>query len=370
MPSAPPLIEPTPEHPPVTSPRRRSRRGIGVVVGLIVLGVAVAIVVRAYWSRQAEHLRQQTASNQPGAGSVAFDQNQAELELARTQEAFSEAITRRRDVTPARDAARGLVERYPHFVPARTLYAQVLLKHGDFDAAYDQLTLSLELDAQQPEVHVLAGTVALELEQLEQAAGHFSNAVGLDPTNGLHRVRLAQAYLQLRRFDDTRDTLLEALRIDSALHQAYALLADTYAQQNKATLALPQIQKAIELTGSSERPITVAYIRKKAAILRRDNRPDEALLTLQNLRPEELADPGVIEDMALCWSMTGRFSKAAELYEDALAANPTNPRLVVGAARWRVKAGDADAARKHIQTLRRLNPRHPALDELREQAND
>jgi hypothetical protein len=38
--------------------------------------------------------------------------------------------------------------------------------------------------------------------------------------------------------------------------------------------------------------------------------------------------------------------------------------MAVGAADWRIKAGDLDAARQHISTLKRIDPNLKVIGEL------
>lgn len=318
---------------------------------------------------QGQWLRsQETAStDRQAAGSAVWDQDAAALELGELQQWFNDAASENGSVKAVSDAAQRLVERYPKYDAAHTLLGQVLMYQGRFEEAYERFKLSLDLNGQQPELHLLAGTLSLKLDQIDQATGHYSMAIGLDTTNPRYRVHLAQAYIKQHKHEKARTTLLEALRIDSSLHEAYALLADLYAQQNRLALALSQIQRAIEQTPVSERAMQVIYSRRKSALLRRGNQPDEALVALNTLTDAERTDPHVMNEMALCWSLQGQPENAATMYEQAMAQNPTNWPLIAEAARWRIKAGDVETAQKHLATLRQINPRAQAITELEAQ---
>jgi tetratricopeptide (TPR) repeat protein len=126
------------------------------------------------------------------------------------------------------------------------------LQSEQFKPAYEQLSRSLDLDRQQPEVQLLAGTVAMQLGNTEQAAQHYSMATGLSPREPRYLVHLALAYLKLGQTDRARDTFLGAIRVDSSCHAAFKGLADLYAQQNKLDLALGQIQNAIDAASLEE----------------------------------------------------------------------------------------------------------------------
>ena len=311
---------------------------------------------------------QETVPTDPeAAGSVAWDQNAAAIELDELQQWFNEVASENGPVGAVTDAAQRLVERYPKYDAAHTLLGQVLVYQGRFEEAYERFKLSLTLNGQQPELHLLAGTLSLKLNQIDKATGHYSMAVGLDATNSRYRVHLAQAYIKQHKYEEARAALLEALRIDSSMHGAYALLADLYAQQNRSALAITQIQRAIEQTPVSERATQVIYIRRKSQLFRRNNQPDEALMALGTLTALERADPQIMKEIALCWSLQNQPENAATMYEQAMVQNPTHWPLVAEAARWRIKAGNTDIARKHLTTLRQINPRAQAIAELEAQ---
>ncbi len=344
----------------------RRGRGNWVVLSLLVIGIIAGMAAVRYWNMQARFLKQPQEPAE-GAGAAVWDEQVAGGELATLGEQFNELAGDGGDAQAIVKQAWRLVERYPKFAAARTLLGQILLYQDRFGEALEQFELSLGLNARQPEVHLLAGTLAGKLGDFNKATHHYSMAVGLDAHEPRYKLHLAQAYVTAHRQDEARDLLLEALRLDSSLHQGYALLADIYAQQNRLTLALPQIQKAIDQTPVSQRGTQVVYIRRKAALLRRDNRPQQALLVLDALSPSEQLDPGVMHEMAVCWSILGKPGQAAELYERVLAKAPTRWELAAEAAKWRIKAGDVDAARRLVDHARNVNPRAAVIQELEQE---
>jgi Tfp pilus assembly protein PilF len=114
------------------------------------------------------------------------------------------------------------------------------------------------------------------------------------------------------------------------------------------------------------------YLRKKAALLCQFNRFDEALAALKALDTQAKLDPDVVEQKAVCQMMLGHPDAAAQEYAAALAVNnldSTTPdaRLLAGAARWALKAGNKDAARQYLATLRTVSPASPDLAALEKQ---
>ncbi len=330
---------------------------------MLLLGAVAGTASVSYWGLQGKWMRERDAEQD--AGPDVWDEPAARVELQQLQEQFNQLASKKGQTDHLITEIQRFVERYPKYAQGRILLAQAMIHDEQYEQAYEQFNLSLELDGQQPEVQLLAGTLAYKLDRLNDAVRHYSMAVGLAPANPRYRLHLAQVYLRQRQDEQARNELLAALRADSSMHEAYAALAQLYAQQNKITLALAQTQKAVEHTPVSEPAKRVQYLRHQTKLLLRDNRPQEALLTLESLTPDQRAQPQVMADMATCWSMLDQPDRAAQLYEQAAAANPTRWRLVAMATSWRLKANDVEAARAHLATLTRLRPQAPEVQELR-----
>jgi len=332
----------------------------GILTALAAVFVAVLLVASIYWSR-----RGQPAD---GAGSVPFDPCVAREELESVGQRVNRALADGAISDVLIAEVRAVVERYPKFAAARTLWAQVLLVKGESSGAYEQLQRSLELDPAQPEIHQLAGAVAEKLGRLDRAGWHYAQAIALDGQRTDYRLKLANVYLRQQQPERARELMLEALRLDSGQHLAYAMLADLYASQNKIDLALDQIQKAIEHTPVAQRSKQIGYVRTRASLLRRANRPQDSLQVLNSLSPRERFDPAVLADVAVSWAMLGQPGKAALEYEAALEAEPTRALWAVEAARWQLKAGNRSAAAAHLATARALDSSAPSLADLDVQA--
>lgn len=340
---------------------RRGGAGRWVVVGILLLGCLAGVIAVSYWSAVG---RPDGADQVDGAGSVAWDEQAAIAELSGVQEQFNVAAVDGKPVEGVLAAAVRFAEKYPRVPEGRTLLAQIYLYQGQPRKALDELRLSLELDPRQAEVHLLAGTVAMSLADQEAAVHHYSMAVGLESAQPRYHLHLAQAYLGQGEHDKARRLLMQVLQLDSGSHAAHAMLSGMYAGQNKLGLALDQIGKAIERTPVSDLPTRMAYVQRQARLLRRDNRPEEALLVLDTLGPRGRSEPMVLEETALCWAMMGKPDRAAGVYEDALKGDPAAWQYAAAAGMWRIKAGDTDAAMTHLELLRKINPRAEAIGVL------
>jgi len=350
----------TEPHAPTSSTRPR---GNWVVLTLIALGLIASLIAVLYWRGVGERTR--NAANQNTTSSTSRSDKAAQ-EVAELQQGYTETRN------PARleqliARARDIAGRYPDYAPAHTLLGQLLLDSGDPAGSLKSLEASLAIDQREAEVHILAGHAALMSEDLGAAERHFSQAVGINPRNGSYRLRLADVALRTNDFDGASRLLLEALRLDSSLHAAHSGLADLYAKQNKLDMALQQIQKAIDRVMAMEEPDRhdyIIYTRKKAALLRRDNRPTDAKAALESLTASERINPDVLEEVSLCWSMMGQPDMAANLYEQALIVFPLDPKTLAGAARWRFQAGDREAAMRHLRELKKVDPNLAVVKEL------
>jgi Tfp pilus assembly protein PilF len=349
--------------PTINSPIRRRAGGAAVwVVVALVLGALALILVMA-------QSHDNGSAGSPGSSNsttAPLNRELAQTKLDGLEAQLLQAMENKREVGSIVAEARKFVAAYTTFVSGHMHLAKALLYNHQPLEAYDQLNVALEMDPRQPAVRDFAGTLAIMLDRPGEAQKHYSQAVGLEPTNGLYRLRLAQAHLKQNHFDPARQILLEALRIDSSLHEAHYTLCDLYARQNKIVLAITQIQHAIRICPQDYKHRTV-YSRKFSALLRRDHQPGEALRLLEELPAAKRLEPEVMDDMAVCWAMMNQPQHAAENYEAALTIFPDQPTFAARAAHWYLKANDPEAARRMIYRLRQINPVAPEIAELKKQ---
>ena len=331
-----------------------------VLIALIIASGAIALTHEVFYDRPGK--------DGEDAGSVPWDMAEAMRQLDQLQPMVQQALENDRVRTVLRDVER-FTERFPEFSDGYTLLGQVFLGENDLESAYANLKISLDLDPAQAEIHLLAGSICHKLVRPTEAEWHYRQAKDLKPENMRYRLHFAQSLLSQQRLEEARDDLLALLRQDSSQHAAYAMLADLYMRQNKTTLAMNQINKAYEHTQLTDRDNQIVYLRQKSAILRRQNKPDDALQILERLSLEERRDPSVIEEMAICLSMQGQVREAALRYEKQLMDEPSDWRLAAGAARWWISAREWDKARVAVNKIRMIDPRLSVLAELEKHLN-
>jgi predicted Zn-dependent protease len=259
-----------------------------------------------------------------------------------------------------------LVRRYPNYAPAHEKLALLYLSLGQNRPALEELERCLELNPLQPNIQELAGNRAMELKLYERAEFHYRHWLGQQPKLVKPRLMLALALTEQNQFDAAQKILLQTLQLDSSSHQAYAMLSDIFARQNKLPLALGQIDKALQQVPKDNRTYVLQYTRTKARLLLRDNRGMEALQTLRTLPGKEQMDIAIMDDMATCLAMTNQPELAAMMFERHSHIDPTDDRVVARAAHWYIQAHDKTHAQAMIEQLRRLDPQASEISSLEE----
>ncbi|MEX0654831.1 MAG: tetratricopeptide repeat protein [Phycisphaeraceae bacterium] len=326
--------------------------------GMVVLGLAVAIGLAAGCGRT-------ESPEEEADAEVAVDPEQVEQELAALEHRFGMYYDGEADGERLLADLAEFVERHPDRYEARRLYAQTLQLAQQSEQAYEQFVAAVELKPDDVELRLLVGDTAMQMREYETAQRHYSQAVDIKPRDARLRVRLAQSLIEQQRYDEARMILLrEAIPLDSSLYSAHVALSDLYARQNKVDLAIGQIDRALELLPASDTGRAILYTRRKGALLRRTNRPGDALATLRDLPVEHHLRIDVAQDMADCWAMLGQPERAARHFELILSRDPSDDLAAAEAANWHLKAGQYGEARRRIEQLRDINPRSSALPTL------
>ena len=332
--------------------RRPHHSGRLVVILLLLAGLVAGGISVSYWSGQ--------GSSDAGPA----DPRVLDEELIDLEQRVQNAIDNKR-VHTVRADVESYVARHGDDARGFKLLAKVFLAEKMLEAALAQFKASLALDPAQGDAELFCGTICMKLGQAKKAEKHYLEAMGLDPSDMKVRLHLGDCLIEQGRLTDARDILVKILAADSSLHETHGMLAEVYLKQNRLNLASSQISKAIDKAPLAARADEVKYHRMRAMILRRMNRPGEALQTLEeNLIESERRAFEVVREMALCYSAQGRFREAAIVYESALKDDPADPRLHEAAARTWVKAGEPSKARIHVERIRALEREWPVLAEL------
>ena len=160
-----------------------------------------------------------------------------------------------------------------------------------------------------------------------------------DPGNAETALFLGAVQQQLGMTAEAKASLLSSYKLDESRSEAAAMLAQISLDENDASLALRYIRRA-----RVAEPEQVAHRVLEARILRRMNKPEEALTLLMALPPQQLYQPVVLEVCSACMGLLGKQAEAIGLYEQAIEHDPTQPEYAFQAAQWHERAGNTNEA--------------------------
>ncbi len=340
--------------PPIRLACHADRRGIStvaVVAAVVVVVVACLLAVML------------TADRNPPP----MDLEAAQARVEELGQMLTQAIENNRDTSALLETSSRLVRELPDFAPAHVVHGQLLMHNGQLEPAAAALRESLRLSPDNAQAHSLLGSVFIKLNDLPAARSNFDLAISLNKTNPEYRVKLADALVKQGDDAAAEAAALDALRLNSEYHPAYALLSQVYENRQQLDMAQQQMAKAIAALPGEQEATRVQYVRRRAAMLRRANRPEEALDVLNALPREQLYTMEVGEDLARTYGMLSQPLAMGLFYDTLSGMEPTNPEPAALAAAWYLWAGEVELARGMVAELQRISPRHPELPELLKQ---
>ena len=200
--------------------------------------------------------------------------------------------------------------------------------------------------------------------RLEEAGGHYEEALKIAPDSPQARSNLANLRLQQGRLQEAHDLLQEALRLDPDSYATHNALGALLLGQGRIEQAIPHFARAISLNSENQQghanlanalahqgdtrqalhhyrqalrihPGLVHVANRLAWILATDPDPElrsgaEAVdLAERFCRPPNLANPMFLDTLAAAYAETGRFPQALETATRAasLASSQGRPEL-------------------------------------------
>jgi tetratricopeptide (TPR) repeat protein len=259
-----------------------------------------------------------------------------------------------------------LLRQYPDDAQSHSLLAQALVGQGELEPAYRHAARATALRPRHEKLHQFAGQLAAKLGNYDQAKQHYQAAADLAPDAPQHPLLLAALHLQLDELDQAQFQALRALERDASVHQAYAIVSQAAARKGKLDMAIDQINKALILVEpASDRAIT--YTISKAQLLRRANRPTEALDAIMGLGEMALSMPRLVEEQAACHLMLSQPDDAARAWAELLVRQPTNAEAAANAALNYHRADNDQLASHYLMLAERLKPHHPVVMQLKKE---
>lgn len=286
----------------------------------------------------------------------------SEKKLAAIHEAAQHYILSDK-IPQAKAIVAKLLQRAPDDAQAHVLMAKILMTEGKGDDAYDQVMQSLKLQPNDDQVQFLAGAMAETGGALDKARYHYARASTLAPRNGVYPMHLGEVMIKTGDLDGAQLQLLRAKSLNASLTQVYAMLAEIASRQGKLTLALDEIDKAIDQSNPHD-PHWVPYLLEKAQLLRRANHPDAALALLLTLAPGDQQQPAVVQQISACYLMLGKPSRAAAVWMELFALDPQNQDAAAQAGLCFLRAGDREHARQYLDFAKQFGDKNPNVQAL------
>jgi tetratricopeptide (TPR) repeat protein len=319
-------------------------------VGVVAL-VVVAVVVGAYVVTPATDPEAVAAAARAEAQARQQAMDDRVVRIAREIDA---AVRNGRDLAPMIEELRSVIAEHPDHAEARRAIALAIGSRGDLPAeAYDHLIRTLDADDPTAEMHAIAGNLALQTDDLDAAIAHSRRAVAVDPDEPRFTKQLAMAH-DLAGDDDDALRLADAwVARASDLPDPFLLKAELLVRSDRLDDAERTLRQALERTMPDETQARLDLALRRAELLRRLDRPAEALVVLRRLSLEEQLTRRVADDLAATWDRLGQPRKAAVHYERIARMQPAATWAARQAAERYAALDDADKA----ATMRALLPR-------------
>ncbi len=141
-----------------------------------------------------------------------------------------------------------IADDYPKNPEILRLYAIALAENGYTSEALNITQLSLKLNSEQSDVHILAGRLLRTNGQLDQALDHLSESISQDPSNIDGYLELAKTYQERRDFSKASAVFQQAIEIMPNDYRPYYQLGMLLKDAKDYRGAENMLRKASELS--------------------------------------------------------------------------------------------------------------------------
>src|SRR5262245_36742472 len=323
----------------------RTGRALGGVVLVLLLlagGAAAFMGVRA-WS-----INRANGASSPGGTSKAQNAGASSEKIDAILNSAQQYVNQG-EAGKAEVILKEATATYPDEQRLWVQYAELLAVMKRPSEAYSLYEKALAIGPRTGDVEFGAGTVASMAGRLDRAAEHYGAAQSHNRQDWRAALFLGQVQVKLDRLEEAKANLLLAAKLKPDLAVAWGTLADVAMRQNKTGIALQHIAKARELE-----PDVTMWRLIQARALKRDGKPDQALLLLVGLDEYAKRETGVMPLMAECYGMLQKPEDAARMYSAASDSDGARGDWAFEAALWWERAGNKDAAltyAKHAEML-------------------
>ncbi len=327
--------------------------------GLAVLAI-VSIAVLAFFY----------FNNQPDTNRLSPEQLR-DRAFEKLAERVQRAIQSSKPTTVKTDV-EAFVTQHQDFAPAYLLLGQVHFAIGEtghrrtkeehYPQAMQAWEKSLELQPEQPNLLLLAGDLALKLDQPVKAWQWFHQLQQLKPTDPTGEVRQAIALIYQGKADEAEQALQAIMQKNSGLHQVHFAWGLLHASRQDYAQALERIDSALDILRHQpqlDRDTEYKYLLRRVDILQKQNRHglvvNMFMDSIDGFSPLERERPEALAELAESVAAQGGPEAAAQLIYERRIGVPGNRDhwpLYEQAALWYLKAGNFDRVKELLMLMR------------------
>ena len=212
----------------------------------------------------------------------------------------------------------------------------------------------------------LQGRHLLQLQTLaaiDQAIGHFNEALALDPDYAQAYAGLADAWLGKREIGNlsmltatqrAHDAISSALRLNGKLAEAQTALGLCVLGAGQQRIAASQFAKAIELDPNNAN----AHL-QRANLLRDRGFLDDSMRAYTQALALDPLNSGIITEQAILMGFQGRSERALEQLESLLVEDPERLPVKLAMSRVAALAGQPERSLKYALEAQSAAPNNP-----------
>jgi putative PEP-CTERM system TPR-repeat lipoprotein len=265
-----------------------------------------------------------------------------------TARVFQARLTAGRgEIDPALDIVNSVIADQPSDLPARHLKGELLwIGKSDFDGAIKAFREVLAIEP----THIPANSALIALllqkrdfEGFRQQVAHLKRVLPNHPTTLLYDTQLALVDQDLKRATDGAHQLLKIGAENATVQQLVGVIE---LQNGALYLAESHLNKALQLSPGltfARRALAQTYLRSGQA--------GKALATLKPMldRPQPSAE--ILAEAAEANLQLGNSTQAEVLFNQAIKANPADPRVRTALALSQLARGNVDAGFAQLESL-------------------
>ena len=203
------------------------------------------------------------------------------------------------------------------FIPAYLNRAKLLYESNQLFSALNDLEIVNRLQPDSAYVLFSLGLVNTRLREFETAYSNFDQAAKLDQTNPEPFINKATTLYYLGRDDEAEALLTQALEAYPREGEPWNGLSTLNVKNGNLTLALEQVNKAIELN-----PAEAYYLNNRGYIRLLMNQPDSAVLDIDESLAMNSRNSWVYRNKGIYYFQKGETQDALRLLKQSYDMDP------------------------------------------------